>query len=193
LITFLEIRARAVEQTEMDLSALDAAIIDLANMCQGVNWTTPDPLGLGGLLTDTWRLVQLQSTEAQIPLPGLLQDMLDAAMVGLSIYMRDNSMHLPAAQRLAFRELGLAIGLQAVERTETLVSRRPELFNSESRLGTLLNALQHYLPLQEQIERFWLEPQNRKVPSWTEHGDINMVMLATSLAPDGYLDLQSKR
>ncbi|MBE9521478.1 MAG: hypothetical protein IME97_10120 [Proteobacteria bacterium] len=193
LITCLEIRERAVEQPEMDLSALDAAIIDLADMCQGVNWTTPDPLGLGGLLTDTWHLAQLQSTGAQIPLPGLLQDMLDAAIVGLSIYMRDNSMHLPAAHRLAFRELGLAIGLQAVKRIETLVARRPELFNSESRLDTLLNALQPYLPLQEQIERFWLEPQNRKVPSWKEHADINMVMLATSLAPGWYLDLQSKR
>ena len=30
-------------------------------------------------------------------------------------------------------------------------------------------------------------PRKRKTNTWTEHRDINMVMLATSLAPDGYL------
>jgi hypothetical protein len=39
------------------------------------------------------------------------------------------------------------------------------------------------------IEDFWLEPANREADSWTDHGDINMVMLATSLAPDGFLTL----
>jgi len=37
------------------------------------------------------------------------------------------------------------------------------------------------------IEKFWLEAKNIGAISWTEHLDINMVMLATSLAPDGYL------
>lgn len=31
------------------------------------------------------------------------------------------------------------------------------------------------------------EATNREASSWTEHLDINMVMLATSLTPDGYL------
>jgi len=43
--------------------------------------------------------------------------------------------------------------------------------------------------LREDIEMFWLERTNREANTWTEHRDINMVMLATSLAPDGYLTL----
>jgi hypothetical protein len=43
--------------------------------------------------------------------------------------------------------------------------------------------------LGEAIEKFWLDPQNRTAESWTGHQDINSVMLATSLAPDGFLKL----
>lgn len=189
LLTCLEIKEQTAGQPETDTDELDTAIKDLAEMCRGVNWTTHDPLGLGGLLADGWRLVQLQAATVEVPLQGLLQDILDAAMVGLSIYMRDNSMHLPASHRLAFRELGLAIGLQAVGRIKSLTDQEPDIFHSDSGLDSLLNGLQLYLRLGEQIEQFWLEHQNRNVPSWTEHRDINMVMLATCLAPDCYLDL----
>jgi hypothetical protein len=189
LVTCLEIR-RATAQSHDDVSKhLDPALTDLEEMCRGVNWTTPDPLGLGGLLADAWRLVQLQNIGERIPLQELLQNTLNAAVVGLSIYSRDNSMHLPAANRLAFRELGLAIGLQAVDRIESHVSRNPDLSRGEHRVTPLLDALQHYMPLLDQIEQFWLDPENREVPSWKEHHDINMVMLATSLAPEGYLDV----
>jgi hypothetical protein len=41
--------------------------------------------------------------------------------------------------------------------------------------------------LSETIEKFWLDRKNQKASSWTEHRNINMVMLATRLAPDGYL------
>jgi len=44
-------------------------------------------------------------------------------------------------------------------------------------------------PLRDIIEAFWLATANRQASSWTGHRDINMVMLATSLAPDGYLSL----
>ena len=189
LITCLEIREQTARQPELRPPDLDAQIIDLAEICQGANWTTFDPLGLGGLLADAWRLVRLPRANAPIPLPGLLQNMLDAAVVGLSIYTRDNSMLLPATDRLAFRELGLSIGLQAITRIKTLVSWQPDIFSAEPGLDSLLEALRHYLPLQEQIEQFWLEPENREVPSWKDHRDINMVMLATSLEPEGYLDL----
>ena len=133
--------------------------------------------------------MKLQETVENVPLQGLLQEMLNAAVVGLSIYTRDNSLHLQALSRLAFRELGLAIGLQAVERIETVFSRSPDLFRNASRLTPLLESLKDYLPLLEQIEQFWLDPENREVTSWKDHADINMVMLATSLAPEGFLDL----
>jgi hypothetical protein len=39
------------------------------------------------------------------------------------------------------------------------------------------------------IEGFWLDPRTREATTWKEHEDINAVMLATSLAPEGYLAL----
>ena len=51
----------------------------------------------------------------------------------------------------------------------------------------LAGDLQDMLPLAGRIEETWLEPGNRELRSWTDHRDINAVMLATSLAPDGYL------
>ncbi len=189
LITYLEIRHQAKDRPETASHALEEQINDFAAMCRGVNWTTPDPLGLGGLLADGWRLAQLRHAKAEIPLPDLLPQMLEAAVVGLSIYTRDNSQHLPATHRLAFRELGLAIGLQAVKRLRALAGRNPYFFTDNSRLIPILDELHHYLPLMEQIEEFWLAPEHREVSSWTDHMDINMVMLATSLAPAGYLDL----
>jgi hypothetical protein len=41
----------------------------------------------------------------------------------------------------------------------------------------------------ETIEAFWLERTNRQSDSWIAHHDINRVMLATSVAPDGFLKL----
>ena len=43
--------------------------------------------------------------------------------------------------------------------------------------------------LREEIEAFWLERVHRASESWIDHREINMVMLATSLAPDGYLEM----
>jgi hypothetical protein len=37
------------------------------------------------------------------------------------------------------------------------------------------------------IKEFWLDDTHRRPDTWKEHRDINMVMLATSLAPDTYL------
>lgn len=40
------------------------------------------------------------------------------------------------------------------------------------------------------IESFWRTPEHRRARSWSEHRDINEVMLATSLAPEGFLVLR---
>lgn len=39
--------------------------------------------------------------------------------------------------------------------------------------------------LRDRIETFWRDPVNRAAVTWTEHQDINDVMLATALIPDG--------
>ena len=46
-----------------------------------------------------------------------------------------------------------------------------------------------YAPMIDTIEGFWTEPANRSGRTWKEHEDINSVMLATSLAPEGYLGI----
>jgi hypothetical protein len=43
------------------------------------------------------------------------------------------------------------------------------------------------VPLREEIEQFWTEDGNRESSTWIEHREINMVMLATSLAPGRFL------
>ena len=52
--------------------------------------------------------------------------------------------------------------------------------------GRLRRILVH-MPLCDMIEDFWIVPANQRTPAWVEHRDINEVMLATSLLPDGYL------
>jgi hypothetical protein len=91
---------------------------------------------------------------------------------------------MAATYRLAFRELGLAIGLHAVAALRSLVTESGARLES---LGTSLQALMPHVPLADTIESFWLAPSNQATESWTAHRDINAVMLATSLVPDGYL------
>ena len=43
------------------------------------------------------------------------------------------------------------------------------------------------MPLRKKIEQFWTDGKNREADTWIEHREINMVMLATSLAPRGFL------
>ena len=103
--------------------------------------------------------------------------------------VKQNSLRLPAGFRLAFRELGLSIGLRAVEKIRKLIEQKSDLFRKKDLLHLLLKALSRYAGLREIIEKFWLEGANREAGSWIAHHDINRVMLATSLAPDGFLEL----
>jgi hypothetical protein len=49
------------------------------------------------------------------------------------------------------------------------------------------------VPLRTEIEGFWLRPEHRRVDSWLEHANINDVMLATSLQPEGFLVIPPAR
>jgi hypothetical protein len=164
---------------------LDETIDDYEGMIRRSEWSTSDPLGLGGLLVDAWRLQQLiqQGTEPDVP---LLDRLLEGALTGLHYYARSGELQHPARYRLAFRELGLAIGLHALERLyqaaeQGLLAKQP--------LRARLQELKQFLPLRKVIETFWRDQANQHGDSWTEHRDINEVMLATSLVPDGFLTL----
>jgi hypothetical protein len=83
-----------------------------------------------------------------------------------------------SSHRLAFRELGLAIGLSVVASMEDLGS-------------PWTDQLARFAPLREEIESFWLRPEHRRTVAWREHANINDAMLATCLAPTGYTMLRS--
>ncbi len=101
-------------------------------------------------------------------------------------YFDRGTLGLPADYRLAFREFGLSIGLQAIQKFQNLAGQYPGVFNKP--LGRLqTESFSRYVKLSEAINAFWLEDKNRESATWSEHRNINMVMLATSLAPDGYL------
>ncbi|MEN8107506.1 MAG: hypothetical protein ABFS22_05810 [Pseudomonadota bacterium] len=159
-----------------------------AMMMKGGEWATADPLGLGSLLVDAWRVQQLMqqgaTAEAQLP-----ERLLEAALPGLQHYAQSGELHLPAKHRLAFRELGLAIGLHAVERMQQASDHATQRAAASPQLRAQLQALRQYLPLHDKIEAFWRDPEHQRAASWNEHRDINEVMLATSLAPDGFLVL----
>ncbi|MBT8440610.1 MAG: hypothetical protein KJO91_12830, partial [Gammaproteobacteria bacterium] len=130
----------------------------------------------------------LQQQGAQ-PQPVLLEKLLDAAIKGLRYYARSGELQQPPQYRLAFRELGLSIGLHAVERMQQSLDKAAQNDAGSQRLQAQLGALMQYIDMREHIEDFWLSPKHQQSDSWTEHRDINEVMLATSLAPDGFLQL----
>jgi hypothetical protein len=185
LITFLELRAAARRvRTGIAPEVLDGPLSELRVLCSRGHWATTDPLGLGGLLTDAWRLAQLARAEALVE-ARLLPLLLAAAASGLGALARGGSLQGAADERLGFRELGLAIGLHAVERLAALV-RAGELPAPRTDVASLVAHLEEYVPLAARIEEFWLAPEHRASRSWTEHLDIDEVMLATSLLPDGF-------
>ncbi|UCG04684.1 MAG: hypothetical protein JSW11_14945 [Candidatus Heimdallarchaeota archaeon] len=135
-------------QTFTDVD-LEEEIKKFEKMMQQLNFITIDPLGIGGQLSDAYRLKQLDAD------PELSQGLINAAQKGLELSQLSHG--------LAFRELGLAIGLQAAQK---------------------MDVLEKYWSLIEEINQYWL-----KHCDWTEHIDINRVMLATSLAPESFLSI----
>jgi hypothetical protein len=83
---------------------------------------------------------------------------------------------------LAFRELGLAIGVYGLQRIRALAK-------GDRELDPLITGLLLYQPLADQIQAFWSDSAHRLSSTWTDHRDINTVMLATTLAPEGYIQL----
>jgi hypothetical protein len=167
---------------------LQGEITEMAEICEGQNWATDDSLGIGGLLCDAWTLAQM-IVDCDFSQPELLEILLDDSLAGLQSFERSNLLRLPAPYRLAFRELGLSIGLRAVQRLQRSIEEQPDQYQNQSRLLETAGALMSYQPLVENIEAFWLDPVNQKAETWKEHLDINTVMLATSLAPDGFLSV----
>ena len=176
LVTYAQLQAHAAGPGPN----LNDAIADFAAMVEPGRLATGDPLGIGGLLVDACRIAQLGQQATGIF--GLVEPLLEAARAGLQHYTAQPDLRLPAARRLAFRELGLAIGLATLE-WEGWSAAAGALRGSIDRLA-------RYVPLRGEIEAFWLQPTHRRGDTWLEHANINDVMLATSLEPAGFLMIQ---
>jgi hypothetical protein len=189
LITYNELQLTvAREFGQSNPPDLIQEITDMTDMCRGLDLFTDDPLGIGGLLADASGFTQLIILGGP-HYTGLLESILDSAREGLESFTGSNSLKLPASRRLAFRELGLSIGLSGVEKLHELIKNNTDIFGSTNPLQHPVHAILEYVPLKEKIEQFWLDPKNRKFSTWIEHREINLVMLATSLAPGGFLQI----
>jgi hypothetical protein len=186
-LTYSELQLTAARNAgQAPQPSLDAEIADMVNICQGQSWATDDPLGIGGLLSDASRIGQL-IIMGNFPYMGLLETVLDSALLGIESFVENSSLEFPADYRLAFRELGLSIGFKGVKKLLELIKDNPKSFKDESSLKQRVEALREYVPLGESIELFWLDGKNRESSTWTEHREINMVTLATSLTPESFL------
>ena len=187
LVTYTQLRTTAAQRGVEKGPDLAEALSDFESMCQDRDWLTTDPLGLGGLMTDAYRVDQLMRGGA-FGDGQLLDDLLSASLDGLSAYQhqRGGELNLPASMRLAFRELGLAIGLRAMELLGERLRRDPSR-SPDVRIRA--ESLARQRPLGGHIESFWRNPIHRQGAAWGDHRDINDVMLATSLAPHGFLVL----
>jgi hypothetical protein len=184
-VTYSRLQASSRESKSIGHEAnLGQEIAECAAMCEGGRWATDDPLGAGGLLASGCELAWLSLDEPRHV--HLLETVLQDALESIPWCVQSNFLERPAEYRLAFRELGLSIGLHGVRRMIDLWGRSPRS-QSAPRVSRLLHDLQQYLPLCAAIERFWLYPAHQLSASWLEHEDINSVMLATSLAPHVYL------
>jgi hypothetical protein len=186
-ITCLELEATAAALSGAAREpSLDAAIADFAIVAQRGSIATADPLGLGGLLIGAAHVAQLvQFGESRAR--GLLEPLLAAALAGLAYYERAGEANRPASERLAFRELGLAIGISALE----WIERAVRATDAEARAIAQVEALARYVPFGAEIQSLWRAPGPRGTDPWREHRDINEVMLATCLVPEGVIELHA--
>ena len=160
-------------------------LVGFASMLRPAELGTADPLGLGGLLIDACWLAQLPDAGPFQP-DDLVQVLLATALAGLRAYECHGELEAPASHRLAFRELGLAIGIHAIELIGSAWRNRP---GGDAARHALVAALRLHLPLGAQIEKFWLSPAHQEHADWLAHLDISEVMLATCLVPEGCLVL----
>jgi len=181
---------REVQHTLADSPAnggapdLRSAIEALSALCVQRDWATQDPLGLGGLLFDACRLCQLMSKECADDVRRL-EEIIDGCRRGLETLLIERQLNQPLSYRLPFRELGLAIGLQALpiiadRIRQGGIGKRPELRQT-------IDLLLEHLPLSYEIIKTWLPHAQHQNESWRAHQDINDVMLATGLIPETFL------
>ncbi len=178
-VTCAEVQAASGADLEHEMS-------DLAALLGSTTLATDDPLGTGGLLFDAVRIAELASLGKPAGV-GLLEPVLAAARAGVAAFGRSGTLRYPPEHRLAFRELGLALGLRGAPRLRAAIEAAPAAHDDPEALLEAVRALESSAPLADAIEGFWLDEGHHGSPTWTDHREINEVTLAASLAPDGFL------
>lgn len=182
-LTYLEIEdaSRALGRG----GALDEQIREMRVILDESYFATDDPLGIGGLLSDTCRAAQLLE-RGVLDDATLFEGLVRASTVSLEAFAQGHMLDYPVEGRLAFRELGLSIGLHGIDMLQASLET---LEGVNGRLAGYIDTMVQYEPLAGQIESTWAKKGNRESCTWTDHKDINAVMLATSLEPSGFLVL----
>jgi hypothetical protein len=141
-ITFRQAQHAGKTLGNAGVTGLSAAVELLSVLCQYRNSTTDDPLGLGGLLFDACRLCRLPAEERFNDV-RLLEELTDACHNGLIAFLASRQLNRPASHRLAFRELGLAIGLRALPIIADAVTKDRSRFGSRPALRRAVDLLCH--------------------------------------------------
>lgn len=88
-ITYLQIHQRLAGQEKTILN-LEHQIREMKEICHGQDWTTTDPLGLGGLLCDVYRVLSMMIEDESIKKEqDLLISLLQACDKGLHSYVNN--------------------------------------------------------------------------------------------------------
>ena len=159
-----------LEKVPEKASRLQPIVQDMKDCCRGLDWSTTDSLGIGGLLLNTARVADLAKRK-ELPEYISPERLLTDSLYGLEAFAQMHNPHQHAIQRLAFRECGLSLGLRVLM----------GLKEKQTEPGLDLNKLDHFIYLADEIEEFWINPKNQNSPTWTEHLNINAVSLAASL------------
>lgn len=156
--------------------SLDEEIAVLGGLVAERRWGTADPLGLGGLLLDAFRLALLPNRSDEDE--RLIGRILAGVAAGLNAFVHDGTLEQPPLRRLGFRELGLSIGLQG---TGAISAAAEESVALADEAAPYIPALRSASAIGDLIAAFWSDDRNRQNPTWQDHQDINDVMLATAL------------
>ncbi len=184
-ITYMEIEEVAKLNPDFYFGlTLNREIEEFYTMTKDINLATSDSLGIGGLLSDILFLAQLNFQDYK----DFLLKMIEASIVSIEFYMKNNHLNYPAYYRLAFRELGLVIGIEGVKIFDDILKNNQ--FYEEIKF--YIDVLKKFEFLEIEILDFWLDERNRENEIWIEHKEINEVMLATALLPEGFLKIEKE-
>lgn len=151
-----------------------------------MNWATSNLYGVGGLLFDTSRVAQF-IMKGYKDYSNLRELILNSALMGIGSFVKSSPPGVPPDYRLPFRELVLSIGFKGVKSVQKWFIDNKNSFERDGFIHEIVASLINYLSLAGAIETFWSQRKNWQFGGFREHREINMVMLATSLASNGFL------